>query len=210
MTSKVVLLPAIAAFLGGLGGWAVITVEDLPDYLVAGEPVSLTFTVRQHGVRPLEALTPTIEARSGSLRERVAATPGREAGQYTASLAVPQAGSWTVTIHSGFLSSTTTLVPLEAVAASSRSLPELAETERGRRLFVAKGCATCHLHGVVGPDLAGVRVPPDFLKQFLANPAILAAASHQAFPMPNLHLKAGEIDALVAYLTAETPAAPAR
>src|SRR5260370_1060021 len=66
MTAKaLVLLAAIAALFGG---WAVITVEDLPDYLVAGQPVSLTFTVRQHGVRPLEAVAPTVEARSGAGR----------------------------------------------------------------------------------------------------------------------------------------------
>lgn len=208
MTAKALMvLAAIAALFGG---WAVVTVEDLPDYIVAGKPVSLTFTVRQHGVRPLDGLTPIVEARSGSVQERAAATPGREAGQYVASIAVPEAGPWTFTIHSGFHSSETTLLPLEAVAAGSRPLPVLSQTEQGRRLFVAKGCATCHGGGVVGPDLAGMRLPPDFLKRFLANPAILASASNRAFPMPNLNLKSGEIDALVAYLNAETPAQPAR
>ncbi len=208
MTAKaLVLLAAIAALFGG---WAVITVEDLPDYLVAGQPVSLTFTVRQHGVRPLEALAPTVEARSGGVQERAAATPGREAGQYVATMAVPQAGTWTFTIRSGFHSSETTLLPLEAVAADGRSVPVLSQTEQGRRLFVAKGCATCHLGGVVGPDLAGVRLPPDFLKRFLANPAILASVSNRPFRMPNLNLKSGEIDALVAYLNTDTPSQLAR
>jgi hypothetical protein len=207
MTTKALgLLAGIAAVLGG---WAVITVEDLPDYIVAGKPVSLTFTVRQHGIRPLQALAPTVDARSGGLQERAAATPGREPGQYVASIAVPQAGTWTFTIHSGFGSSEATLLPLEAVDAGRRSVPVLSQPEQGRRLFVAKGCATCHSGGVVGPDLAAMRLPPDFLKRFLANPAILAAASNP-FPMPNLNLKSGEIDALVAYLNAETPAQPAR
>ena len=208
MTTKaLVLLAGIAAFFGG---WAVITVEDLPDYIVARKPVALTFTVRQHGVRPLQALAPTLEARSGGLRQSVAAVPGREPGQYIASIAVPQAGTWTFTIHSGFGSSEATLVPLEAVDAGSRSVPVLSQTEQGRRLFVAKGCATCHSAGVVGPDLTGMRLPPDFVKRFLADPAILAAAENRPFRMPNLNLKAGEIDALVAYLNAETPAQPAR
>lgn len=208
MTTKALML--VAAIAASFGGWAVVTVEDLPDYIVAGKPVSLTFTVRQHGVRPLEGLTPIVEARSGSALERAAATPGREAGQYVASIAVPQAGPWTFTIHSGFHSSEATLLPLEAVAPGSRSLPVLSETEQGRRLFVAKGCATCHLGGVVGPDLAGMRLPPEFLKRFLANPAVLASASNRSFRMPNLNLKSGEIDALIAYLNTETPAQPAR
>ena len=40
-------------FAAALGGWATISVEDLPDYLVAGQPARLTFTVRQHGVEPM-------------------------------------------------------------------------------------------------------------------------------------------------------------
>jgi cbb3-type cytochrome c oxidase subunit III len=206
-TRALVLLPAIAVLLGG---WAVVTVEDLPDYIVAGQPEVLTFTVRQHGVRPLPGFAPTVDARSGALEERVPATPERAAGQYTASITVPQAGAWTFTIHSGFLSSAATLVPVEAVDAGSRTVPLLSLGEQGRRLFVAKGCATCHAGGVVGPDLTGVRLPPDFLKRFLADPAILASATNRAFPMPNLNLKSGEIDALVAYLNPEAPAQPAQ
>src|SRR5260370_22891219 len=138
MTGKaLVLLPAIAALFGG---WAVIAVEDLPDYLVAGNPVSLTFTVRQHGVRPLEALAPTVEARSGGLQERAAATPGREAGQYVATMAVPQAGTWTFTLRTGFPSSEKTRPPLETLAARGRSAPGPSQTEQRWRPFVATGC----------------------------------------------------------------------
>ena len=48
------------------GGWAVVTVDDLPEYLVAGKPVTLSFVVRQHGVTPLDGLKPRITMRNGS------------------------------------------------------------------------------------------------------------------------------------------------
>lgn len=47
-------LPA-AAFT--FGGWAVVTVEDIPEYAVAGRPFDLTFTVRQHGMGLLDKLS---------------------------------------------------------------------------------------------------------------------------------------------------------
>ena len=39
-----------------MGGWAVTTVEDFPDHVIAGRPVTLTYRVRQHGVELLDGL----------------------------------------------------------------------------------------------------------------------------------------------------------
>ena len=38
------------------GGWAVITVDDLPDSVEAAKPIPLSFMVRQHGMTPLVEL----------------------------------------------------------------------------------------------------------------------------------------------------------
>jgi mono/diheme cytochrome c family protein len=204
-------LPALLLLplIGSYGGWAAITVQDLPDYVVVGQPVTLTFTVRQHGVTKLSGLKARVEAQAGDLSTAAAATPGPEAGQYVAALALPRAGEWTITIHSGFGNSRVTLLPLRAIPAGSAAPAPLAEGERGRRLFVAKGCITCHVHGgvegsgvvAVGPDLTARRLAPDYLRQFLANPAI-AARSGPA-QMPNLDLKPQEIAALTAFINAE-------
>ena len=200
------LLPLIAAY----GGWAAVTVQDLPDYVVAGQPVTLTFTVRQHGVTKLSGLKGgKVQAQAGDLSFEAAATPGREAGQYVAALTLPRAGEWTITVFSGFGNGRVTLLPLRAIPAGSSAPAPLAESERGRRLFVAKGCLTCHVHGdidgsgvvAVGPDLTGRRLAPDYLRQFLANPAI--AARSGAAQMPNLDLKPQEIAALAAFINAE-------
>jgi len=206
----VLLVPAIAAYAGG---WAAITVEDLPEYVVAREPVTLTFTVRQHGVSRLNGLKATVEAEAGRLEVTAAAAPGREAGQYTATLILPQAGDWTITIHSGFHSSSTTLMPLRVIEPGSRAPLALPAAERGRQLFVAKGCIICHLHRDVntgsntrvGPELTGRRYPVEYLGQFLANPATAPRRSRTA-EMPNLNLKQPEIAALVAFINTERQA----
>lgn len=196
------LLPAITAFAGG---WAAISVRDLPDHAVAGQPVTLTFSVLQHGVHPVGGLNARVEATSAGRAATAKATPGSKEGEYTATLTLPQPGEWTITIHSGFGNSRVKLVPLTVIAPGTRPAT-LAAGEQGRRLFVAKGCITCHVHAdaegtqslSVGPDLTGRRFAAEYLAQFLANPAMKPSASGNR--MPNLNLKVPEIAALVAFI----------
>jgi mono/diheme cytochrome c family protein len=198
------LLLAGAAFVWG--GWATITVEDLPDYLIAGQPTTLEFTVRQHGVERTSGLKAAVVARSGKLETSVMALPGRKAGQYAAALTLPEAGDWTITIKSGFGPTNLTLMPIRAVAPGTQvaSLPAPA---RGQRLFVAKGCVTCHAHTAVkstgmegAPELSERRLPAEYLARFLANPAAVKPVSRGEWGMPNLELKQQEIVALIAFL----------
>ncbi len=44
------LLTLTLTTLAFAGGWAIITLNEFPDYAVAGKPLNLTFSVRQHGV----------------------------------------------------------------------------------------------------------------------------------------------------------------
>src|SRR5207247_10711610 len=104
---------------------------------------------RQHGERPCAGINPKVEAKSGSRKLTDAAVPGSETGQYKARLTVPEPGRWTITIHSGFGKSDVTLLPLPALAPGAPAPAALSDAERGRRLFVAKGCVTCHLHRAV-------------------------------------------------------------
>src|SRR5256886_10851814 len=189
-----------------VGRWAVITVEQRPDFVTAGRPVTLTFTVRQHGVTRLSGWKPSVEARAGDVATTAAASQGRETGQYVSTLSLPRAGEWTITIHSGVLDRQVTLLPLAAIAAGAAAPAPPSEPERGRRLFVAKGCVTCHVHrevagsgvGAVGPSLTHHPLPMDYLKQFLANPAI--APQSGTVRMPDLRLAPQEIAALAALL----------
>jgi mono/diheme cytochrome c family protein len=196
-----------------LGGWAVITVEDLPDQIAVGQPVTLDFTVRQHGHTLLSNLNPRVTAVAGQDQVSAAVQPGPSAGRYQASLTLPHAGAWTVTVYSGFGNNNVTLLPIPAVNPG-RAAPEIAAAERGRRLFVAKGCITCHVHpevpasGVVtvGPDLTGRRFTGDYLQRFLADPDIATTRGAGGFAMPNLNLAPREIAALAAFINGETAA----
>jgi cytochrome c2 len=135
------------------------------------------------------------------------AQPGKEAGQYTARLVLPQAGEWTITVHSGFGNSRVTLVPMQVIEPTAPAPAALLAGERGRRLFVAKGCLTCHLHRDVrgsgtapmGPELTTRRLAPEYLQRFLADPSSTGSTNR----MPNLNLKQTEIAALIAFLNPE-------
>jgi mono/diheme cytochrome c family protein len=203
-----VALTCVAATTISAGGWAVVTVDDLPEYITAGEPVTLAYTVRQHGNNLLGGLHGRIEAERDGQKVAAEARPGRFDGHYVATLAIPASGDWSLTIHSGFGGQgTLALLPLRVVDRANRAAP-LAAAERGRQLFVAKGCVTCHrvdgktlpAGGQQGPVIVPQKYQPEFLVRALANPALLPPQPNHHFRMPNLGLKGAEIDALVAFI----------
>ena len=204
---------AVTAF----GGWAVITVDSLPEYAVAGTPTTLTFTVRQHGMTPLLDLQPSVLARNGAtvVEAKTGTTPN---GHYSATMTLPRDGAWTIEIRSGFMNSTksTSLMPTRVVAAGAASPPSMPDALRGKHLFVAKGCVTCHVHPETpewesisaGPNLTGRRYVPEILAAFLDDPdkSPLSANPRSGIGgptyvrMPKLGLDAREIAALVAFV----------
>lgn len=214
--TRVLPLSATLLVAASWGGWAVITLDDVPDAVVSGKPVTLTFTVRQHGHTLLDNLRPSIDAQARGTHIRADAVPAGGKGRYTSTFTLPDTGQWRLTINSGWGTSHVDLEPI-AVIGPGQSSPAYATGERGRRLFVAKGCVTCHLHsdvagsGVVqvGPALTALRLPADFLQKFLADPSILPPAQQTNGGMPNLELKPAEITALVAFLNGEAATARA-
>lgn len=89
LLSLVVAIPAFA------GGWAVITLDELPTDIVAGEPLTIGFTVLQHGKTPMDGLYPTVTAKLANGEQFVAhAERGDKVGHYTATLIFPTEGSW--------------------------------------------------------------------------------------------------------------------
>ena len=209
MLPALVLLPVMPH---NAGGWAVVTVRDHPDHAIAGQPLDLAYAVRQHGMRLVPGLRGRVVARAGGLAAAADAAPTSTDGHYVARLTLPRSGDWTITIHSGFGDSKVGLLPLRAAASGSRALPAPSDAERGQRLFVAKGCVTCHFHAgsgvageawtaAVGPELTDRRFPADYLARFLADPSIKPPTT--AARMPDLDLAPREIAALVAFINAE-------
>lgn len=192
------------------GGWAVVTVDNVPDRLVVGKPQVFSFVVRQHGVDRMRGLSPSIEARSGGMRVAGRAWQSLVTGTYSASITVPEAGDWSITIESGFGSSKARLLPLRA-GDSTQRMAALTEAERGRHLFAAKGCIACHVHRAVdletelrnaAPDLTDRRFAADYLARYLADPSI-KPQSPGMMRMPNLALREPEIASLVAFINTE-------
>jgi hypothetical protein len=205
------LLPFLIITASFAGGWAIITVADLPDHAESGRPVSLTFTVRQHGATLLAGLKPGVRATApGQAELRSSAVPTGTRGEYSATLTFRHAGAWTIRIDSGFNANETKLLPLTVIDAGSPPPAPLSPAARGEHLFVAKGCIGCHRHQQIaaetlvsaGPDLTGKRFPASGLREFLANPSktLNRPGALEYGRMPNLGLVAPELDALVAFV----------
>ena len=94
------LLSVVLAIPVFAGGWAVITLDEIPTGVVAGEPLTIGFTVLQHGKTPMEGLDPTITATSSNSESfMVHAKPEGETGHYAATLTFPAEGNWTWSIR---------------------------------------------------------------------------------------------------------------
>lgn len=91
-------------------------------------------------------------------------------------------------------------------AATQPTPAPITAAERGRALFMNKGCATCHVNSRAdptadpidqfGPNLTRYTNDPAFLRQWLADPSAIRPGT----PMPDLDLAPSEIDDLIAFL----------
>ena len=89
LLALVFVLPAFA------GGWAVITLDELPAGVIAGEPLTIGFTVLQHGRTPMSGLYPTVTAKLFASEDLfVHAESDGEPGHYVATLTFPKEGYW--------------------------------------------------------------------------------------------------------------------
>ena len=206
------LAPAVPA---AFGGWAVITVQDVPEYLRVGQATTLEFTIRQHGQRYMDDRSPSVTVRKAGSdgaadAQRLAAVHTSQPGQYAVTFTPADTGSVEVTIDSDWGSSRVTLLPIPALAAGQAPVP-VAEQDRGRQMFLAKGCVTCHMkrddpvlgerNSVgAGPELTGRQFPLEWISQKLADPASLRVSTGQYMVMPNLGLSKPEIAALASYV----------
>jgi hypothetical protein len=195
---------ALACVSAQAGGWAVITLQHVPEVVTARRPVTLVYTIRQHGHTPLSGLSGRLEARKGHRLVRSVAKTLPAGGTYGVTVTFPEPGTWTTSIvgGSGFLGDTLTL-DVDVTADGEVSRASMA-AQRGRQLFEGKGCVMCHAHPEFGGrrianvlDMSAKRYTPEYVQAFLTSVAMPGATSRK---MPDLGLSAGEIDALAAFL----------
>lgn len=108
---KFTVLMALIALLAALaltaparaGGWVVITLDSLPENIIAGEPYAIGMVARQHGKTTWEADSLQIQAEHVETGKLVAfsALPEGEPGHYVAELVFPVAGEWEWGISAG-------------------------------------------------------------------------------------------------------------
>lgn len=93
--------PAIA------GGWAATTLDDLPPNMQAGTEYAIGYTIRQHGVTPVN-----VENMGGTTQIRITAPTGAKTlsytgvqtgatGHYVAKVIFPYDGDWTWQVTQG-------------------------------------------------------------------------------------------------------------
>lgn len=211
---------AVTAGVVTMGGWAVVSVKDLPEYFVAGQEYTIEFQVRQHGRNLLSQLEPRLLVSSSDRRlgglvggkdQTSIPAVARAEGTYAATFTAPAVEQVFLTIKSGFGPSSLRLYPQPVVASGGgASRASMAAADRGRVLFVAKGCNACHANADltdrpenqeigVGPALGGRRLARQYVIQKLKQPASQA--------MPDLGLSEAEVTALAAFLSSDRAAA---
>jgi hypothetical protein len=110
-----VALPAATAHAGG---WATVEVDSQPVGLTAGKPWRVELLVKQHGVTPLDGVTPSVRIDNGAGVVRTfKARPTGRPGTYAAVVTYPSAGTWQTRLFDGFTDATPhRLAPVEIPA----------------------------------------------------------------------------------------------
>lgn len=215
------LWPAAPAWAGG---WVVVTIKTLPQAVRAGEAVAVVFIVRQHGQQPVHVDGQLVATRQGSgERVRFAAQRMKQEGHHLVVATFPSAGTWDWYFEPTPFPPNGEFAPLTVLPAEGASggwwqwLRTLLETTQsanakvsdaaqGRALFLAKGCASCHVHSEaqlewsteLGPNLTDYPANPELVRLWLRNGWDLTAGKQ--WRMPTLELSETEMDALIAFL----------
>ena len=87
--------------LADAGGWAVVTLDQVPGGVMANQPFGVSFAVRQHGRTLLDGLSPKITlnySEPGSSTVIYAKPVSDKSGWYQAAITLPKSGAWTWSI----------------------------------------------------------------------------------------------------------------
>jgi hypothetical protein len=88
------------------GGWATAGVSPPPpDDPSGGSTWNTDITIKQHGITPLDGISPAVILRNTATGEeqQFAATPTGKPGTYAAEVVFPDSGRWAVEVYDGFV-----------------------------------------------------------------------------------------------------------
>jgi hypothetical protein len=144
------------------GGFATAGLSSLPRDVRPGDEWVVDVTVLQHGVTPLQGVTPhvriALESAPNAPTHAFAARPTREPGVYRARVEFPSRGFWAISVHDGFtgvhdfggvdigeertaLAASTKFRPMEAQAPPAPPRGPSSEAGSGIDLGLALGLA---------------------------------------------------------------------
>ena len=85
------------------GGWAVTTLDSVPDGFEAGQTYAIGYTIRQHGVTPVSVDRTEIRVTHSESGKRLSyrGVPEGPVGHYVAKVTIPAAGTWTWDVTQG-------------------------------------------------------------------------------------------------------------
>jgi len=107
------------------GGWAIITLDEVPTDVVAGEPLTIGFMVLQHGQTPMTDIEPVVTATlSQGEQFTVKAEPEGEPGHYTTTLIFPKEGDWSWSIQAFTMNQPMPMLRVSAPVAKASSRTE--------------------------------------------------------------------------------------
>jgi cytochrome c2 len=136
------------------GGWAVITLDQLPGNVEADQPLEIGFMVRQHGVTPMSGQTPLVKAHLANSTKSVIveASEEGEVGHYMATLTLPQTGEWSWSIQAFTVDQPMpALIVVEPSVAVAKNEPATAAPSSNTLPLLAGGVG---ILGVLGGLLA--------------------------------------------------------
>jgi len=106
---KVFTILAVAGFVAAMmpsalaGGWAITAFVSLPDEFEAGRTYTLSYTILQHGVTPVDNANSVVLFTSVAGDETVTfeATATGDPGRYRVDVTVPSEGAWEMEVTQG-------------------------------------------------------------------------------------------------------------
>jgi hypothetical protein len=134
------------------GGFAVTTLDPLPQWMHAGQSYRIGYMIRQHGVTPVRDATPKIVISRGTERVTFVGIAEGGPGHYVSDVTFPSDGDWLWVVDQSPFPIPQTLGTISVVAALAPAAAEAPVPEKPRPP------AELALLGLVALAAAGVGV----------------------------------------------------